>query len=70
MSVPVADMHTATSGRTWPLLGVTRPLHLGNRGFEAGWNRESCRIGAIVCGSAISDSITIAKMVIEASKAK
>jgi hypothetical protein len=62
-------MHTATSGLTLPLLGVTRPLHLGNRGFEARvesgeLQNRSRRVPAI------SDSITIAKMVIEASKAK
>jgi hypothetical protein len=35
MSVTVADLHTATSSLTWHRLRVTRPLHLGSRGFEA-----------------------------------
>jgi hypothetical protein len=69
MSVPVADMHTATSGLTWHRLRVTRPLHLGSRGFEARLEsgelqNRSRRVPAI------SDSITIAKIVIEASRAK
>jgi hypothetical protein len=50
-------------------LRVTRPLHLGSRGFEARLEsgelqNRSRRVPAI------SDSITIAKMVIEASRAK